>query len=98
MGTAFEVVGPLPDDIEPILQSIRDERAYQDAKWGKEFDARNTINDWVTYIHNYAADACAWLIDKEAQKRSLIKVAALAVAAIQRCEENGGFAPRHYDE
>jgi len=98
MGMASEVVGPLPGDIEPILQAIRDERTYQDAKWGKEFDARNTINDWVTYIHNYAAGACVWPADKEAQKRSLVKVAALAVAAIQRCEENDGFAPRHYDE
>ena len=33
-----------------IIAEITNERNYQKRKWGNEFDDKNTVNDWVTYI------------------------------------------------
>jgi hypothetical protein len=37
-------------------------------------------------------------ISKEEQRNNMLKVAALAVAALETFDRNDGFAPRHYDE
>jgi len=81
-----------------ILDDISRERDYQDEKWGAEFDDKNTINDWVSYIAAYAAGAADMGIRPRQQRVDLLKTAALAVAAIEAFDRNGGFAPRHYEE
>lgn len=80
-----------------ILQTIKDERAYQDKKWGISFDDKNTKNDWVTYITMYASQG-AKMGESDARFRTMmLKVAALAVAAIEAGDRNEGYPPRHYD-
>lgn len=81
-----------------IFDEIEAERKYQDEKWGVDFDEKNTLNDWWAYINHYFAKAAAMGNTKEQQRKALIKVAALGVAALERFDENDGHAPRHYDD
>lgn len=83
-----------------ILEEIAIERGHQDLKWGTEFDDKNTINDWATYINVYLTRATNMDLvgGGPAQYRALLKVAALAVAALETYERTGGFAPRHYEQ
>lgn len=79
---------------EEIFNSINKEREYQDNKWGGPTidDKYNSFNDWVAYISKYSTrwfpggfppyDASV----TEAFKQSMIKVAALAVAAIEQVD------------
>jgi len=84
--------------MEKIFEEIKNEREYQDEKWGTEFDDKNTLNDWVSYIVTYAGRATEYDRTAEEQRKYMIKVAALAVAALETFDRNNGFAPRHYDE
>lgn len=83
--------------MKKILDEIGEERAYQERKWGSKFDDKNTRNDWVTYIVMYASAGARMDKGVEDFKEAMVKVAALAVAALQACERNGRFPPRHYD-
>jgi len=80
-----------------ILGQIVAERVYQDKKWGTQFDDKNTVNDWGAYIGIYLAKATDMSAGNGEQYKALIKVAALAVAALETMERNGRFPPRHYD-
>lgn len=80
-----------------LRAEIDAERLRQHSMWGNSFDDHNTANDWATYIARYATDAafgepgCRW-------REQMVKVAALAVAAIEAFERNGcSLPPRHYD-
>jgi len=79
-----------------IFFHIDAERVYQDSKWGLAFDDDNTVNDWVAYIAQYAGNAIA--DDPQTQRKMLLKVATLAVAALEAFERNNGFSKRHYDK
>lgn len=81
-----------------VLEDIKAERDYQDSRWGTEFDDKNTINDWVTYIATYCGRASSFSASPSQQRRDMLKVAALAVAACEAFDRNGNFAPRHYEE
>lgn len=81
-----------------IFADIETEREYQDAKWGQDFDGKNTINDWGTFIGIYTANACGMNLTPAAQRAQLVKVAAIAVAAIEQVDKLGAFALRHYDK
>lgn len=83
---------------EKIFAQIEAERSYQDAKWGTAFDDKNTVNDWVVYIGQYAGDAARMNIQPQDSREKLLKVAALAVAALETFDRNGGFAARHYGQ
>lgn len=78
-----------------IFEVINDEREYQDKRWGTEFDYKNTMNDWISYITRYLGKA--QVLDRNAGlgefRQNMFKVAALAVAAL----EQDGYAARHYD-
>lgn len=78
-----------------IFRAIEDERTYQDEIWGRDFDQCNTINDWSAFIVNYLGRAVAAenVDNPGAQRKALIKVAAICVAAL----EQPAFAPRHYE-
>lgn len=78
-----------------IFNMIDSEREYQDSKWGQDFDERNTVNDWTTFINRYASRASEAESSEEFEI-AMVKVAALAVAAIETCRRDG-IAPRHYD-
>ena len=83
---------------QEIFNKIDEERTYQENKWGVEFDDQNTINDWVTYINQYASHAARMNVGVDHVEENLIKVAALAVAALEAIDRNGGLPNRHYDE
>ena len=81
---------------ETILRDVVTERQHQVAKWGIEFDDKNTINDWVSYITSYAGQA-AFEDNAAVRRHKLIQVAALAVAAVEAFDRNLSFPNRHYD-
>lgn len=68
---------------QELLQDINDEYVYQKNKCVKEFDDKNTAHDWVTYITRYATRAAEFSQDRVSFEGNMIKVAALAVAAIE---------------
>lgn len=78
---------------EHIFVDINGEREYQIAKWGNEFDAKNTPNDWVAYISKYLGQTVTMPFNEDVFRTQMLKVAALAVAAL----EQETYAPRHYD-
>lgn len=80
-----------------ILIEIENERYYQDRRFGHEFDNRNTLNDWATYLGIYTAKATEMGKPSAKQREALVKVAAIAVAAIEAFDRNVGFPSRHYD-
>jgi len=83
---------------QKIYNEIENERAYQDQKWGDEFDRKNTLNDWVSYINIYTGQASKMDTPKDEQRRQLLKAVTIGVAALERFDADNGFAPRHYDE
>jgi hypothetical protein len=68
-----------------IFQAITTEREYQDQKWGgPQHDDTHSAHDWVTYIVKYLGKWQAWpAFSMYDFRRSMVKVAALAVAAIE---------------
>lgn len=84
--------------MEKILNDIRIEQEYSDKKWGTEFDDKNTVNDWCSYINIYLANATTMKATKEEQRKAMVKVANLAVSALRAFDRNNGFALRHYDK
>lgn len=83
---------------EILYRTLDEEREYQDKKWGTGFDDKNTPNDWVTYITQYASSRGGALkLNKDEFKHAMVKVASLAIAAIEATERNGGLVKRHYD-
>lgn len=69
-----------------VYDAIKQERDYQNEKWGKHNDDFNTINDWIAFITDYSGRARV-----NNPRGQLIKVAALAVAAIETYDRNNGF-------
>lgn len=78
---------------EQIFNLIGAERDYQTHKWGTAFDTKNTPNDWVAYISKYLGQTVTLPFNKATFQTQLLKVAALAVAALEQQD----YAPRHYD-
>lgn len=79
---------------EEVFKAINDEREYQEKRWGAAFDEKNTPNDWVAYITKHAGMSVTLPLDKAQFRNQMLKVAAIAVAVLERDE----YAPRHYDE
>lgn len=84
-----------------ILADVAEERERQEELWGNEFDDKNNINDWCTYICRYASTAAFVPPNPEqgaTQRELLVKTAALALAALEAFDRNNGkFPSRHYD-
>jgi len=88
----------MPNTRPQIFEAIEKERAYQDEKWGTRFDDRNTVNDWAAYINTYLGERTTKMgLTPEQQREGMVKVATLAVAALESFDRNQGFPPRHYD-
>jgi len=80
-----------------ILDEIKKEREYQNQKWGNDFDNRNNANDWSAYITRYNGNASFAETPQEWRKQ-MLKVATLAVAAIESYDRNNRLPLRHYDK
>lgn len=76
-----------------IFAAVEKERAYQDEKWGRDFDDKNTVNDWVAYMTKYLGQAVTLPWTDATFRTQLLKVIALGVAALER----NTYPPRHYD-
>lgn len=82
-------------DRQRIIIEIADERVRQLAlAYGRdtaEFDKMNTQNDWVSYIAAYSGRASAKVGKNRRQDESfranMIKVAALALAAVEAFDD-----------
>ena len=85
------------ENIDYILRDIKAERHYQNTQWGTKFDDKNTANDWVAYIVNQMAEGNTLPFDPAKWRYKMIKVSALAVAAIEAFDRNGTLPMRHYD-
>jgi hypothetical protein len=84
--------------LEQALNDIREERNYQQERWGDAFDEKNTPNDWIAYITAYAGKAVTMPWNAETFRKMLVEVACLCCAAIEWCDRtNGSMAKRHYD-
>lgn len=77
-----------------VYEAIEKERSYQEEKWGSTFDAKNTPNDWVTYITKYLGQSVTMPFDSEQFRTQILKVATLCTAALEQTD----YAPRHYDK
>lgn len=80
---------------EQFLLRIVTERNYQTDRWGDDFDDKNTVNDWANFISRYANYATTGERDFH---DAMVKVAAIALAAVEAYNRNEGLAPRHYDK
>jgi hypothetical protein len=88
------------DRLDNILTEVREERRYQDTRWGHEVDdTKNTPWMWAAYIASYAT---SWMngsfppIGEDNVRnfrKAMVKAAAIAVAAIEsidrQTEANG---------
>ena len=85
---------------EAIYKEIENEREYQQGRWGNETD--DTLNEpfyWASYISKYSTNFMKGLFppfptdNVDLFRESMIKVAALSIAAIESLdrqrEENG---------
>ncbi len=77
-----------------IFGEIREEREKQDEKWGgPSHDDGHTSHDWVAYVTRHLGKAVMWPWEREVFRKQMVRVAALAVAAVEWCdrgEEEGG--------
>jgi hypothetical protein len=79
------------------LTEVESEKLYQ-AKWGDDFDSKNTPNDWVSYIVKYLGQSVTLPWDAKQFRTQLIKTATLCLSAVEWCDKtNGNMAKRHYD-
>lgn len=69
---------------EMVLEEVACEREYQDEKWGGEvYDDTHHSHDWFAFIVGYAGKGYSWPIDLANFRKCMVKVAALAVAAVE---------------
>ena len=79
-----------------IIKELKEERIYQDEKWGPEFDNINNINDWVSYMITYLGRATD-IKEVENQRKFIKKATAIGLAALETFDRNGKFVRRRYD-
>lgn len=82
--------------LQKVLEEIQAERRYQDRQWGTDFDDKNDLDNWIRYVVTYCGRAS--LGSPAQQRRDMLKVAAIAVAACESFDRNGGFPARHYED
>ncbi len=71
---------------QAILSEVGEERARQDAEWGRDHDDGHTQSDWVALLTRHAGLAVndgVTTEDADRYRRQLVRVAALAVAAVE---------------
>ncbi len=79
---------------EKIFKEVDDERLYQDAKWGgPEHDDKEREHDWTSDIERYVHGN-----GEHGFRTSMVKVAALAVAAIESHDRKNAVVTRTESE
>ncbi len=77
--------------IENVIDDILAERALQDKEWGgNEHDDKHDFYDWRTYLYKQITAASMESGQHDRQRKRLVKIAALAVAAIESMDRKGG--------
>lgn len=74
---------------QDIIEEVVEERIAQNTKWGGPIhDDANTINDWVATLarHCGLAASDAREIDAVRFRKQMIRVAALAIAAVESAD------------
>lgn len=67
-----------------IYSEIEAERERQDIKWGgADHDDTHQSHDWISYIVRHVGRAIMWPFDPALFCKQMIRVAALAVAAVE---------------
>ena len=91
---------------ENIIKDIEKEREYAAQYWDEDFDRNNSINDWAAYINQYLARGTKMRPSdfsespdeqKVRERAAMVKVANLAISALEAFDKNGEFYGRHYD-
>ena len=82
--------------LQKILEEIKEERDYQDTRHGIDFDDKNGLDNWIRYIITYCGRASQG--PPSIQRRGMLKVAAIAVAACEAFDRNGSFPPHYYED
>ncbi len=77
---------------DKIFEDVLEERKIQDDEWGgPNHDDIHSSHDWVAFITKHLGKAVMWPFNGAGFRRQMVRVAALAVAAIawhDRKEEN----------
>lgn len=76
-----------------VIADILAERKCQDKKWGgPEHDDEHTADEWVQFIKDHAEAAPHYMRTNAAYlaRKAFIRVAALAVAAVESMDRKGG--------
>lgn len=74
------------DETQAVLREVAREREKQITQWGSAFDDENSQQDWAAFIMHYTASGIterAGRYPAIAFRTAMLKVAALAVAAIE---------------
>jgi hypothetical protein len=79
-----------------IYEEIEKEREHAKTRYSVSWDSRNTINDWTAYIVSYLGKAVVYPFNGARWRETMIKIAGLAVSAIEAYDTTG-LHPRHYD-
>lgn len=67
-----------------IYDEIKEERTRQREEWGgADHDIKHNTHDWIAFIAKHLGKAVMWPFDKKVYRYQLIRVAALAVAAVE---------------
>jgi len=87
-GAGFVIVPPDPQfPPAEVYNAIRNERIQQDQQWGgPDHDDTHELEDWCMFIE-YQLERCNGVGGPEYRER-MVKVAALAVAAIEAWDRN----------
>ena len=89
LNVLIAVHGYRHDSPEDALQQVVNERAAQDEEWGGPgHDNEHSRFDWVKYIREHAGRSVRGLA-KDDFRKQMIRVAALAVAAVQAYDRKG---------
>lgn len=73
-----------------LWEEIEIERKAQDEVWGgPEHDDDLTVSDWIALVCKHAGKAFMFPFDGRKFRRQMIRVAAIAVAAIQSYDRAG---------
>ncbi len=82
-----------------VLNEVAEEREYQNTKWGQDFDDSNSFEAWNTYLTHYSSRHLVGDIASKfnadfinAFRDDMVKVAAIAVAAVESIDRYKEFA------
>jgi quinol monooxygenase YgiN len=74
-----------------VYKDIIDERVRQDKQWGgADHDDEHLPRDWTMFIEQYTSEAWDKHDDPDAYRKAMVKVAALAIAAIESTDRKNG--------